>query len=266
MGALAVPQPCTCCGNLAAVRDPFFYEWIGRTWWIYRCGDCTHQFVFPSVTAQEQALIYGDAYFSETGDWAAGHFTDYVGSERIVRDEARRIIAMLPPTRGALLDIGCAGGFFLDEARKAGYTVAGLEYNARMADHARSLGVSVIDGRIEDVPASAFAHEFDTVVMLDVLEHIPQPRDVMTRIGAWSKDHSTLLIRGPLVSGGPFSAGRVKESVRRFVGIQKQLPGYPLDANMWNRRSLQQLIGQQGFVAQRWIDATASFANVLATR
>jgi hypothetical protein len=43
---------------------------------------------------------------------------------------------MLAVKSGQLLDIRCAGKFFLDEARLAGFEVAGVEYNPAIAAHA----------------------------------------------------------------------------------------------------------------------------------
>lgn len=52
--------------------------------------------------------------------------------------------------------------------------------------------------------------------------------------------------------------------VRRTLRVEKKLPGYPLDANTFNRRSLERLLTECGFDSPRWINATKDFANVLA--
>jgi hypothetical protein len=74
---------------------------------------------------------------------------------------------------------------------------------------------------------------------------------------------ATLLIRGPLANS---RTGRVKEALRRIVRIPKKLPGYPLDANMFNKRSLTAALAQAGFGRPRWINATPYFANMIAIR
>ena len=256
---------CTVCGSTRVSRDPFYYAWRDREWWITRCHECSHQFVFPSVTAADQAIIYGDQYFSRDGDWVCGIFdADYISAEPQLRDEAREILGMIERRGGRLLDIGCAGGFFLDEARKAGFAVAGIELNEVMAAHARdTLSLEVAQGRIEDIPVERFGTPFDVVVILDCLEHIPNPRGLMQKVAAWTRPDATLFIRGPLVNS---RVARGKEAVRRMLGATKQLPGYPLDANAFNKRSLGRLIGDAGFRVDAWLKETGSFANLRARR
>jgi hypothetical protein len=72
-----------------------------------------------------------------------------------------------------------------------------------------------------------------------------------------------LLIRGPL-SNSPLA--RLKETIRRTIKRQKQLDGYPLDAGMYNPRSLTALVNDYGFEVQRWTDRTSDFANMVARK
>ena len=256
--------PCTVCAQ-PAKPDPFFYLWKSRRFTIYRCTDCTHQFVYPSVTPQDQAEIYGDQYFSSEGDWVCGLIgAGYVEANPQLRSEAREVLSMLPAPSGRLLDVGCAGGVFLDEARSLNYTVVGIELNPSMAKHAReTYNLDVRNSPIEDLAASEWEGAFDVVTLLDCLEHIPDPRAAMAKVANWLRPGGHTFIRGPL-SDSPIA--RVKESVRRVLRISKQLPGYPLDANMFNRRSLERLLSDTGFAPPSWINARKDFANLLARK
>jgi len=139
---------------------------------------------------------------------------------------------MLPAKSGRLLDIGCAGGTFLDEARTEGFEVAGIELNPSMAEHARATyHLDVMISRIEDVPLNTWSRAFDIVTLLDCLEHVPQPLAAIRKIHRWLRPGGHVFIRGPL-SNSPIAIA--KESLRRILGVAKRLPGYPLDANMFN--------------------------------
>lgn len=255
---------CTVCAR-PSKPDPFFYLWKDRRFTIYRCTDCTHQFVYPPVTPQDQAEIYDDQYFSSEGDWVCGLISaSYVEAESQLREEAREVLVMLPALRGRLLDIGCAGGVFLDEARSSGYEVAGIELNPLMARYARATyGLDVRNSPIEYVYESEWKCRFDVVTLMDCLEHIPEPRAAMSKIASWLRPGGHVFIRGPL-SDSPIA--RLKESLRRTLRISKQLPGYPLDANTFNRRSLQRLLSDTGFASPSWINARNDFANLLARK
>lgn len=256
---------CTACDSINARPDPYFYLWGDRRFDLYRCPRCTHQFVHPPVTAEDQATIYGDDYFSKDGDWVCGLLNaGYAEAEPQLREEAREVLAMLPDPPGRLLDIGCAGGTFLDEARTHGFDVSGIELNPAMAQAARdTYGLEVRNDRIEDVPKGEWTSRFDIVTLLDVLEHLPDPRTAIRRVAHWTRPGGSLLIRGPL-SNSRFA--RVKEGVRRALRLTKRLPGYPLDANMFNKRSLGSLLNESGFEVTAWIGETPTFSNVLARR
>lgn len=258
---------CTICRR-PAEPDPFIYLWNGRRFTIYRCTECTHQFVYPPVTPEDQAAIYSDRYFSKEGDWVCGLIgAGYVDAEAQLRAEAREILGMLPGDQQRsreLLDIGCAGGVFLDEARKAGYAVRGIELNATMAEHARSrYALEVLNQPIEAIQRDVWRDRFDVVTLLDCLEHIPAPRDALEKISFWVKPGGVILIRGPLANS---RLARAKEGIRRLTGIEKRLPGYPLDANTFNVRSMTALLRGTGFGKPELINATEDFANVRARK
>ena len=108
--SLSTSTRCTVCDRDTAGPDPFFYVWRGRRFGIHRRTECTHQFVHPSVTPEDQALIYGDQYFSKEGDWggASGWFqASYVEAEPRLRKEAEEILpcCRLRPVRCSTLDV-----------------------------------------------------------------------------------------------------------------------------------------------------------------
>ena len=261
----ALPVRCTACDDSSSVPEPYFYLWRERRFAIYRCRRCTHQFVHPAVTPEDQALMYSDGYFAREGDWVCGVFgAGYLEAESSLRKEARQILTMLPVSSGRLLDIGCAGGVFLDEASKHGFAVSGIELNSSMAQHARDeYHLEVLSSRIEDVPENEWSAAFDVITMLDCLEHVPEPLAAMRKVHHWLRPNGTAFIRGPL-SNSP--VGRLKEGVRRLFGLAKQLPGYPLDANMFNKVSLGKLLEVSGFDNPIWIGETSAFSNLVARR
>lgn len=257
-----MPASCTACGHASTTVDPFYYIWDGQRFSLRRCDACTHQFVWPKVTPEQQAHIYRDAYFCAGGDWAVDHFggRSYEDAEADLVAEAAGVLPWLTPHRGRLLDIGCAGGTFLAEARKAGFDVAGLEINEAMAKSARArYGLDVTCAPIECAEIEGL---FDAVTLMDVLEHVPEPLEALRRIHGWLRPGGVLFIRGPLVTG---LVARLKDAARRMVGPEKQLPGYPLDANMFNRRSIEACLRSAGFAPHRWW-VTTGLAHVRARR
>ncbi len=145
---------------------------------IHECEACSFRFV---LNAEEEAGALFDADYFAGDD---GEYGDYVAEERSHRRMAARYLRRLRQvgaTQGRLLDVGCAAGFFLDEARRAGWQVRGVEVSAFAAGHARhDLGLDVVQGTF---PAVALPEEkVDMVTFFNVLEHLPAPREVEARL------------------------------------------------------------------------------------
>ncbi len=139
------------------------------------------------MSRNDQERIYSDAYFSSDGDWSTGVWKeDYLACDSELQSEVREVLGLLPCASGRLLDIGCAGGIVLDQARRSGYEVMGVELNRSMAEHARhNLSLDVIHATVEGIPETQLNHEFDAILLLDSLEHIPQPGMVADRTSRW---------------------------------------------------------------------------------
>ena len=115
---------------------------------------------------------YTEDYFS--GGRQDG-YADYRGSEPVLRREFARTVKFIRRFRssGRLLEIGCAYGFFLEEAARF-YDVAGIEIADAAVAFCRSRGLSVINGVAEESSLTQFGM-LDIIVLLDVIEHLPDP-------------------------------------------------------------------------------------------
>jgi cyclopropane fatty-acyl-phospholipid synthase-like methyltransferase len=119
------------------------------------------------------AAVYARDYFSGPG---AG-YDDYFGAERAVTlAKARTRIARLKELGatpgGTWLDVGCADGGFVAEARAQGFRAHGVE----VSPEARSAMAPEIAAVVHESIASASVHgPFDVITMWDVLEHLPEP-------------------------------------------------------------------------------------------
>lgn len=89
------------------------------------------------------------------------------------------------------LDIGCDHGFFLDDVRRHGYRVNGVEPSTIARQYATSIGLDVVPD-IRDVQGP-----FNVVSMWHVLEHIPEPHQYLTIIRSRMASHGVLAIRVP---------------------------------------------------------------------
>ncbi len=78
-----------------------------------------------------------------------------------------------------LLEVGCAEGWFLEEAKNRGMIVSGIEPSIPHAEISRNKGFEVItDFFPEDIYKFG---EFDFIVFNDVFEHLPDPKAAIKR-------------------------------------------------------------------------------------
>lgn len=96
------------------------------------------------------------------------------GSARFGSD--LRYLGECPP--GRVLDVGCGNGDFLAEAAARGWRVFGQEFDAKAAEIARQ--VSGAEVRVKDLLDAGYeADSFDAVTLSNVLEHLPNPHEIL---------------------------------------------------------------------------------------
>jgi len=157
---------CPACGTLTSHR--VLYAKNGCD--ILRCAECG--LGRADATHFDPAAYYTGDYFS--GGHADG-YADYRGAEPVLRREFARTVEFIRRyrTAGRLLDVGCAYGFFLQEARRY-FDVAGIELAQEAAAHCRQAGLHVVTGVADEATLKNLGN-MDVIVLLDVIEHLPDP-------------------------------------------------------------------------------------------
>jgi 2-polyprenyl-3-methyl-5-hydroxy-6-metoxy-1,4-benzoquinol methylase len=140
---------------------------------IARCRHCRTLFDNPRPTQREVAVSYNEG-------------ATYAGWNREGRDWQRmweqrlRLVGSNPPPGTRLLDVGAGDGSFLDLARRHGYDVLGTEFSEEGARRAREVGLEILLGQLCDIDFGG--RRFDVVTLWHVLEHVPNPGQVLTRV------------------------------------------------------------------------------------
>lgn len=162
--------PCPACGVATSHRQ--LYAKNGCD--ILRCAECG--LGRADATHFDPSTYYTNDYFS--GGHADG-YVDYRGAEQVLRREFARTVDFIRRYRraGKLLELGCAYGFFLQEA-KSYFDVSGIELAEEAAAHCRRNGLNVVTG-IADQSTLKSLPKVDVIVLLDVLEHLPQPHEAL---------------------------------------------------------------------------------------
>jgi 2-polyprenyl-3-methyl-5-hydroxy-6-metoxy-1,4-benzoquinol methylase len=150
---------CAVCGSADASRPLL----AGSLAECSRCG-----FVWTAAEPAQLEDLYGAGYFC--GD----AYEDYLQPSARRFEAARRLSWLLRTRRiSSLVEAGCAGGFFVEAAIRAGIAAAGVELSPELAAYAREqLRLPVCQGRFE---ATTLEAPVQAVCAFHVLEHVEDP-------------------------------------------------------------------------------------------
>lgn len=127
--------------------------------------------------------------------------------------------------KGRLLDVGCGPGTFVLVARQRGWEVAGIEPTTEPAKLARTFGLEVFNGIVEDFARQSPAR-FNAITSFEVIEHVIQPLAMLRTMSELLEPGGQILVSVPNLDD-PYC-------------IKQQIPSAvpPVHINFFNRRSL----------------------------
>ncbi len=251
-------QACPLCGSATSREVAVVRRWK-QPFRMTRCASCTLLFMNPRPTDAQLASFYDEGFFSGDGEYV---YVDERTVEPQVRARAAGRLARVERTlasRGVgsrrLVELGCAYGTFLDEARLRGWTVTGCDVSHDAAAWAREhRGLDVRTCDLAD--AGLGAGSVDLVTGSEVVEHLSDP--VRTLRAAFDA-------LGP---GGVILFSTANEaSVARLLRGQRWAYFLPGHVVVWSARTLTRALTDAGF---RDVRVTAGdergLANFLAFR
>ncbi len=152
---------------------------------------------------------YGDSYFME--EYQNQYKKTYYEDEPNLRKMAVRRLEVIQSLLGKelsqkfLLEIGSAAGFFLDEAKKLGFSVKGYELSGREVEYSVSkLGLDVSRQSILDVPISTHEAKVDVISAFFVIEHIQEIDSLWLKLNSWLRPSGLLYLAVPSFFGPTF--------------------------------------------------------------
>jgi len=146
--------------------------------------------IYENPRFDAQTIIQG--YMSSQD---SGHDSQYPSRVNSFFRTLKKHKRFLPPPGAKVLDIGTAGGAFLDAAKQFGYDAYGMEPSMDLVARGKARGLKIEQGTIEN---HHFEYgSFDMVCLWDVIEHVPDPTAALLEIRKLLKPEGILLINYP---------------------------------------------------------------------
>lgn len=183
---------CNLCG-----ADDFtvvFPKGVAQLHRIVRCNRCSLMYANPQELIDVESF---DTVRKTEFDTDAGR--QYLQKQHVQLPDnlqALKVINQMCPGKGRLLEIGSFAGVFLDRIRSSGWQVLGLDPDPGAAAYARqTYGLEVVNKILPDAKFPDAA--FDAVVMLHVIEHVPDPSSCLAEVRRILKPGGAFVLETP---------------------------------------------------------------------
>lgn len=235
-----VETQCVVCGAADAAPEAsgrdFEHATVPGEFQFVRCRRCDHLYLNPRPSIEDLQAIYPANYYaySDGGNPLAA---------RLRRMREQRKVRLFRRAIGEasrrILDLGCGNGRLLSLLREFGsadWDLEGVDFSEDAVRQCRARGFRAQAARLEDLARENGA--FDAVIMIQLLEHLEDPREACKRVHALLRPGGVFILETPNVAGLDY---------RLFRGRWWAPYHFPRHWNLFSAAGLRQLLGETGF-------------------
>jgi SAM-dependent methyltransferase len=177
-----------------SINHVILTEMGSRAATLFECAQCGFRYFDP-------ILAGSGMFYDSLKD------QNYYVKDKPEYDAAFHALSILKKRNPMVMDVGCGNGAFLDLVTRLGAKTYGTEINEASADEAAKRGHKIFRCLLEDVPNDIGM--FDFISMFQVLEHVPDPLQVVKTALEMISPGGQLLLAVPndlgLLGLAPFS-------------------------------------------------------------
>jgi len=208
---------------------------------VLECEVCGFKHIVPIPTARELEIVYRECYYAiEKPLYLERSREDLEWWNLVYSERYDTFEELLPPDRRRILDVGSGPGFFLLYGKERGWETLGIEPSAQAAAHSRGLGLDIVEDFLTEKSAQKLG-KFDVVHMSEVLEHVPDPANILQLA------YQVLRPGGLLCVVVPNDYNPFQSALRTACGFKPWWLAPPHHINYFDFESLSQLLSNSGF-------------------
>jgi 2-polyprenyl-3-methyl-5-hydroxy-6-metoxy-1,4-benzoquinol methylase len=207
---------------------------------VVACEACGFRHVLPLPTAAEQRAAYEEAYYRDEKPAYLERAREDAEWSRVAWEDRLSLFEdLLQPERNLrVLDIGCGPGWFLQVATERGWTTQGIEPSRQAAEHARGLGLDIVNAMFDESAAQRL-EPADVVHLNNMLEHVADPIDLLRLALGHARPAGLICV------GVPNDYNALQEAVRAS-GVPPWWLAPPHHLNYFDFDSLEALLKRLG--------------------
>lgn len=209
--------------------------------YVIECTKCNFKHIIPIPTEDELKKFYEDEFYStEYPLYFEGQKQDIEWWDHVYQDRYDSFEDSLPQKQRRILDIGSGPGYFLLHGKKRGWKTTGIEPSRRAATYSRELGLSIIEIFFNEEGAQHLG-TFDVIHMNQVLEHVPDPINLL------KLSYNLLNPNGLICICVPNDYNPFQCILKDGCGYKPWWVAPPQHINYFNYKSLEMLMQRSGF-------------------
>lgn len=204
------------------------------------CFLCGFKHVIPIPDADKMAKYYSKEFIARRPKIAERIREDLDWWKLVYSRRLKLLKNNVTGSARKILDVGCGLGFFLKEASEKGWSTLGIEPSKQAFEHAIKLGVDVVNDTL-NLNNYKKLGRFDVVHMHEVLEHVPDPEELIRMAWEMLEPGGVVLIISPN-DYNPFQL-----ALREHLGFKPWWVAPPEHINYFSFDSLEALLNRTGF-------------------
>ncbi|MBI4949507.1 MAG: class I SAM-dependent methyltransferase [Deltaproteobacteria bacterium] len=209
---------------------------------IIECETCGFIHTDPIPSTEELERVYRDEYYKEEKPlYIERTIEDLRWWETVYDDRYEFLENELKEGRRSILDVGSGPGYFLKRGMKRGWKVLGIEPSRQASAHARTLGVEVENAFLDARLTASIGKRFDAVHLSEVLEHVPDPAEILKLA------HTLLEDNGIVCCVAPNDFSPVQKTLSERLNYSHYWLAPPHHINYFNHATLSALLKRCGF-------------------
>jgi len=164
---------------------------------IIDCKSCKFIHVVPLPTKIELSQHYQKNYYTKTKPNYIKKYQKELDYWNLIFDEKLNYLeTKIKRKNKSIFDLGSGSGYFLKRAKEKGWNVDGIEPNLVAANHSKKIGIPVINDFFENINIDKMK-KFDSINLFDVLEHVPNPAQLLKNCHKLLRSKGILMIEVP---------------------------------------------------------------------